>query len=125
VLVIRAERIRDYGPNFALYRVDPEFASEINVLEENGPRAIRLPENFNGIVGVREIDFAGWAKGKTGRHALNENATSVIEIAMLRVGTNGKVSAGKWFLADQEERDRLYQQRLFESGVTAGNHWGR
>jgi len=118
-----ATRIRDYGPNFALYRINKEDAAQCNVLEFGGSRRVQLPTSCDIIIAVREINFVGLAKGKTGAHRLNETNTEEIEVELLRVDEAGKVIAGKWSLVNQDELDRLYQQRLFNNGATAGNCW--
>lgn len=109
---IIAKKIRDYGPNFALYKIDAKEAVEVNTLEGLGSRKVKLPSNFNGVIAVREIDFRGWAKGRTGRHKLNDPNTDTIVISLLRVGEDHKVSAGAWQLLNQNEINDIYRKEV-------------
>lgn len=109
-MYIQAKKIRDYGPNFALFKINTLEASEVNTLEEGSSRRVSLPSNFNGVIAVREINFTGWAKGSTGKHRLNADNTNTIILDLLRVDQNNKVSAGRWYLLNQEEINETYRK---------------
>lgn len=104
-----AKRIREYNAQFGLYKV--EGAVDCPVTDDNG-RQCTIPARWNGVLAVREIHFAGLAKGKTGSHRLNEQNTETIEITSLRVHSDGKCEAQKWCLENQMEIDRIYSQRV-------------
>ena len=72
-----ARRVKAYNPNFALYKIDPPY--NVRVMAEGGITTI-LPDNFNGIIAVSEINFCGLAKGKTGAHNLLAPNTEKIRI---------------------------------------------
>lgn len=103
------ERIKEYGPNFGLYKVTIVHAED-RVMDERGRT---LPDEIYAgmVVGVKEISFCGGARGKTGRHALNaENTQQVYAEDLKKV--DGKYNVHKWALMNQQELDELYRQRV-------------
>ena len=104
-----AKRIREYNAQFGLYKI--EGAVDCPITDDNG-RQCAVPAWWNGVLAVREINFTGWTKRKTGAHRLNELNTAHIEITSLRVHSDGKCEAQKWHLENQAEVDRLYSQRV-------------
>ena len=103
-----AKRIRSFSPNFAIYEV--EGIENLNFVDETG-RQIPASSARN-VVGVHEYNFTGWAKGKTGRHRLNEPNTETIVVGTIRKMSDGKLEANDWRLVNQHEIDVLYSQRV-------------
>ena len=100
-----ATRIKIYGPNFGLYKLDS--TKGIRIMDAIGKDI--APITFNGIIGVDERHFVGFAKGKTGAHKLNAPNTETIDVMVVRY-ENGKYSAARWVLCNQGAVDRTYQQ---------------
>lgn len=105
-----AKRIKSYGPNMGLYRCDEDV--DCPVIDEFGRP---ISTGFRGNFAVREINFAGFAKGKTGSHRLDADNTERIMVLGLRVRRDGRAEAYRWILTDQRDIDRLYSQRHFVS----------
>jgi len=103
------ERIRDYGPNFGLYKVI--IVHDFDRVMDNSGRTIPEKVREGQVVGVSEINFAGAARGRSGRHAINEDNTEIIYAEDLKK-VDGKYNAHKWALLNQQEVDLLYQQRV-------------
>ena len=104
------EKVRSFNPNFGLYKVVEVHAGD-RIMDDHGrtlPEEIRI----GMVVGVQEIDFVGTAKGKTGRHKINEQNTDIIVGADLKK-INGKYNVHKWQLVNQEELDEEYRKILF------------
>jgi len=103
------ERVKSYGSNFGLYKVILIHAED-RVMDGRGKT---LPDEIRTgmIVGVREIDFCGAAKGKTGRHSLDAKNTVQIYAEDLKK-VDGKFNAHKWAMLNQDELDQLYRQRV-------------
>ena len=103
------QRIREYGPNFGLYKV-VLVHKEDRIMDESGRT---LPETIHEgmVVGVTETCFVGKARGKTGRHDLWAENTRIIYAENLKK-SNGKYNAHRWALEDQAAIDELYRQRL-------------
>ena len=100
-----AKRIKAYNPNFALYKIDPPY--NVRVMAEGGITTT-LPDSFNGIIAVSEINFCGLAKGKTGAHNLMAPNTEKIRIFQCFITPKG-LSAGRWELINQEEINAAYR----------------
>ena len=101
-----ATRIKAYSNNFALYRVDN--MEGLNIIDTNG----KPTTTDRNIIGVSHLNFTGWAKGKTGKHALNADNTEKIVVGTIRVLSDGKLIANDWHLVNQDEVNKLYSQRV-------------
>ena len=102
------KRVRTYGPNFALYV--PAGSLDCPVFNEDGHPI--HPDIFTGRIGVREVNFAGFAKGKTGKHRLDAPNTEMINVTGIRLDIDGRPFAYRWVLCDQEKVDREYAQQV-------------
>ena len=100
-----AKRIKTYSPNFGLYKITPPY--NIRVMAQGGITTV-LPDNFNGVIAVNEINFCGLAKGKTGAHNLMTPNTEKIKILQCFSTPKG-LSAGRWELINQEEINAAYR----------------
>ena len=109
------EKVRSFSPNFGLYKVI-EVHDGDRIMDSNG-RTLAEEIRIGMVVGVQEIDFVGAAKGKTGRHKINETNTDIIVGADLKK-RDGKYNVHKWVLLNQDELDEKYgQYRRYNAGI--------